>query len=686
MLRPVPMTRALIVGPRDKLETTVESLYNLKLVHIVDHREGEEGLEIGRPLPTASEASEILVKLRSIASVLQLVETKPIPTEEVAGDLREKILSLELNISEEDAAKKKTQALLQDLNRKIDEVRPFAQLPLSLADYRGYDTLEVFVGKIAGEIEGLDSVTRDYKAFSAPGLLAVFVPKPQAAAVRDFLTQRGFTSIPVPEGEGDPREILSDLLAERERWEARLKEVEQRLDTLRERYAGFLSAAKARLEMTVEKAEAPLRFAVTDHTFIVEGWVPTESFEKLESGLGRFPGLFVTELEQDHAPEHSEESTTVDPPVMLRNPKPLRPFEMLVNLFSTPDYHEIDPTFILIFTFPIFFGLMVGDAGYGLVWMAYGLWLIRRWKNRPWDFWKNLLVTLIWGGFWSVLFGVFFFGEAFGIPFHHPALASTRVALLDWSGILGVNIPLHAPLEKLEQITDFIVLSIVAAYVHLAIGFVVGLVNDMGHSRKHALGKVAWLLILTGFFVVMIVRSARWPLDAEGRTPFGYLVWNKPLGWFPRAGYVYTQVGFGPNNPIPWAAIALLVGGVGLLLATEGPLHIMEFFGLLANIVSYARLAAVGIAKAAMAFAFNVIVLQTMIFPALDSGNVVFLILGFLVGIIIALLFHLIVFLLGAVTAIIQAIRLNYVEFFIKFFRGTGTPFRPFGERAKPEV
>src|SRR6266705_1580102 len=440
MPRPVPMTRALIVGPRENLEATVEHLYGLKLVHIVDHREGEEGLEIGRPLPTASEASEILVKLRSIASVLQLEETPPAPTEEIAGDLREKILSLELNISEEDAAKKKTQALLQDLNRKIDEVRPFAQLPLSLADYRGYDTLEVFVGKGAAEIEGLDSVTPDWEAVSAP----------------------------------------------------------------------------RHLEVTVEKAEAPLRFAVTDHTFIVEGWVPTESFEKLEGGLGRFPGLFVTELEQNHGAEHVEPALAeADLPVLLRNPKPLRPFEMLVKLFSTPNYREIDPTFVLTFTFPIFFGLMVGDAGYGLIWMIYGVWLLRRWKDRAWDFWKNLLVTLIWGGFWSLLFGVFFFGEAFGIPFHHAALATTRVELLDWSAILGVNIPLHAPLEKLEQITDFIVLSILAAYVHLAIGFVIGLVNDLGHNRKHALGKVAWLLILTGFFVVMIVRSARWPVDAE---------------------------------------------------------------------------------------------------------------------------------------------------------------------------
>src|SRR2546427_3724239 len=588
MPRPVPMTRALIVRARENLEATVESLYGLKLVHIVDHREGEEGLEIGRPLPTASEASEILVKLRSIASVLQLEETPPAPTEEVAGDLREKILSLELNISEEDAARKKTQALLQDLNRKIDEVRPFAQLPLSLVDYRGYDTLEVFVGKVAGEIEDLDSVTPDYEAFSAPGLLAVFVPKPKAAAMRDFLTQHGFTSIPAPEGDGDPREVLSNLLTERERWEARLQDVEERLETLRERYAGFLSAAKAHLEVTVEKAEAPLRFAVTDHTSIVEGWVPTESFEKLAGELGRFPGLFVTELEQNHGAEPVEPAPAeADPPVLLRNPKPLRPFEMLVKLFSTPNYREIDPTFVLTFTFPIFFGLMVGDAGYGLVWMVYGIWLLRRWKDRAWDFWKNLLVTLIWGGFWSLLFGVFFFGEAFGIPFHHAELATTRVEL---------------------------------------------------------------------------------------------------LGWFPREGYVYAQIGFGPNNPIPWAAIGMLLSGVGLLLATEGPLHIMEFFGLLANIVSYARLAAVGVAKAAMAFAFNVIVLETMIFPALDSGNVVSLILLILVGFFFGFLFHFIVFLLGALTAIIQAIRLNYVEFFIKFFRGAGTPFQPFGERAKPEV
>ncbi|MFA5896312.1 MAG: hypothetical protein WC985_05345, partial [Thermoplasmata archaeon] len=141
------MSRALVVGPRDGLERAVETLYGLQLLHIVDHHAGEEDLEIGKPLPRAGEASEVLVKLRSIASVLQVQERAKAPMEPVTGDIRGKILSLELNISEEDATRKKVQSLLLDLSHKVDEITPFAQLPLTLADYRGYENLEVLIGK-----------------------------------------------------------------------------------------------------------------------------------------------------------------------------------------------------------------------------------------------------------------------------------------------------------------------------------------------------------------------------------------------------------------------------------------------------------------------------------------------------------------------------------------------------------
>ncbi len=660
------MTRALIVGPRDEMETVIEALYDLKLLHIVDHKEGQDELGIGNPLPQASQASEVLVKLRSIASVLQIEKVSPKATEEVSGDIRERILSLELNISEEDSARKKTQALIADLSRKIEEMTPFAQLDLALADYGGYENLEVLAGKTSREIAGLETVTSEHEAFEAPGFLAVFVAKARAVEMREFLTQRGFSAVAVPEGDRLPRQVLAELTAEKGRWERRMSEIEERLVTLRERYADFLVTAKAHLEVRVEKAEAPLRFAVTEHSLVVEGWVPQETVSAVQDALAKVPGVFFSELETD---EHSE-----DPPVLMRNIRPFRPFEMLVKLFSAPNYHEIDPTFIVALVFPIFFGLMIGDAGYGLAWFLFGLWLLKK-IRQPGEF-RDLVITVTWGGLFAFVFGALIFGEAFGIPFHKPLEAASPAEMFNWSdNILGFRVPLESRMEKLHQVSDFIVLSLAAAYLHLMIGFLIGFFNDIGHNKKHALGKVSWLVILSGLFAVLVARAARWP-------GMGRAVWDGPLSWFPRGGWEYPAVGFTAINPIPSFAVYMLVAGIGILIATEGGLRFMEVFGLVANVVSYARLAGVGVAKAAMAFAFNVIVLQNFVFPWQRGGSI-----GLLVaGLVVAFLAHFMIFLLGAVSAFIQSIRLNYVEFFLKFYKGAGVLFRPFGMRAKPEV
>ncbi len=683
MLRPAPMARALIVGPRDALETVVNTLYDLKLLHIVDHVAGKEELEIGKPLPQATQASEILVKLRSIASALQIEEPKSTaPLEPLTGDVREKVLALELNISEEDATRKKVQALLQDLSSKIEELTPFAQLPLAFEDYSGYDNLEILAGKAPREITGMEKAapSSEFMTFSVPGFLVVFVAKTSAPAMRDYLGQQGFTSAPIPEGKGHPRDALTESLAEKEKWEKRLGEIDERLSTLRERYAAFLASAKVHLEVQVEKAEAPLRFAVTDHTFIVEGWVPEETFPKLKEQLGKLPDLFVSELESGEAHSEKEhDDPSPEPPVLLTNPKPIRPFEMLVNMFGTPSYHEIDPTLVFSLAFPMFFGIMVGDAGYGLLWMAYGIWLLRRWKSRPWDFWKNLLVAFIWGGFWATVFGVFVFAEAFGVPFHAPigALPGTP-EFFNWSdNVLHLGIPIYPLLEKLHQVPDFIILSVSVAALHLGAGFVIGVFDDIRHSVKHALGKVGWLLILIAIYVVIIVRAARWPV-VDGSVPWGYAIWNGPLAWFPRSGIAMDSVGFTAANPIPMATIYMLVVGIALVLVAEGGLHLMEIFGLLANVISYARLAGIGVAEEAVIFALNGIALQYFVLP----GSIV----GIVIGIVIMGFSNLLIFLLATISGTIQGVRLNYVEFFLKFYKGSGMLFRPFGERAKSEV
>jgi V/A-type H+-transporting ATPase subunit I len=135
-----------------------------------------------------------------------------------------------------------------------------------------------------------------------------------------------------------------------------------------------------------------------------------------------------------------------------------------------------------------------------------------------------------------------------------------------------------------------------------------------------------------------------------------------------------TQTVIGVVISIP--SVILILLGVVALPFTEGPLALTEVIGLFTNLVSYARLAALAVGKGAMALAFN-----TMLFPLVfESGNVVVIILGALALFVTQMFF---VFFLGALSAGIQAIRLNYVEFFLKFFEGGGTDFQPLSYERK---
>ncbi len=173
-------------------------------------------------------------------------------------------------------------------------------------------------------------------------------------------------------------------------------------------------------------------------------------------------------------------------------------------------------------------------------------------------------------------------------------------------------------------------------------------------------------------------------MDRAGRWhgTLGYAIWNDVLGWVPRAGLVQASFGFTETNPIPYVALAMLGVGLVMMLVTEGFLHIMEIFGLLANVVSYARLAGIGVAEETVIFALNSLALTYFLFPWIDSGNVI----GLVVGLAIVGAANFLLFILSTISGAIQSVRLNYVEFFLKFYKGSGTMFRPFGERVKSEV
>jgi len=652
MLKPKEMQRILVVGPKNRMEVTIEALHSLEVLHIMDFKEPDEDFSLGTPLEKASEISENLVKLRSISSVLDVEEGKveeeaeeaKVETEE---DLRGKILTLELNINEEDMSKKELEEQLRDTKGKLEAVKPFAVLGLPFEFYLGYKNLSVFVGTVGRRLDDLNKVTTDYELVTNENMVALFVHVKDREKVESYLSDKNFAPLDIPEEKGNPAERIEQLEEQQKKFENKCIECEDRLGKLRKKHAKFILEAEEHLAVEIDKAEAPLRFATTAHSFIIDGWIPKEKMDAVQEKLNEIPDLHVEVIE----PEIDEA------PVLLNNPKPSRPFEFLIHLFSTPSYKEIDPTLVVFIIFPIFFGFMIGDAGYGVIMILLGYLLFKKLKSMP--ALQELGVILIWGGIFALVFGLFLFGEVFAIPYHE-VVGSELPSAGSWSEYLGINIPYYAPIHKLENIEDLLLLSIVGAAVHLGVGYVFGIVNEWKHNKKHAIAKLGWFIVLFALFLQLM-------LMAQGTRVGGFMV-NNVFVFVPMFTIEFSGI------TISIISVIMIVIGIVMFVPAEGPIHVLEIVGLAANILSYTRLAGIAVAKGAVALAFNV-----MLVPLLLSGNIAYIIMGA----VFIFLAHAMILILGSIASGIQALRLNYVEFFLKFYKGTGHVFEPFGKPKK---
>lgn len=642
------MSRILIVGPKKDLEPTIEVLYSLETLHLLDFVEEDETFKIGKPLEKASAASTSLIKLRSICSVLELDESQARKGAPVTGEIEGKITSLELQISDEDNARKQIESRLSNIDIRLRTLEPFSHIPLPLGLYRGYENLHVFVGRISKSLEGLAKVVPGFEVYQHEKFIALFVPEKKASEVQTFLNDRGFVAVEVPEGEGLPLKVTKDLETEKKNLKKRLEQTQDTLEKLKEKHAHFVLSAEDFLTVQVEKAEAPLRFASTEHSFAVDGWIPKERAKEVTSSLSKIGTLYIEEIEKEE-----EES-----PVLLDNPEPASRAEFFVHMFSTPKSDELDPTPILFFVFPLFFGFMIGDVGYGVAMMVTAFIMQAKLKSMP-DF-RNLMIVMFWGGVFSVFFGLFVFGDAFGFPIWEHLEVEI--------GFLSLKFPLF---HKLDDVMDLIIVSLIAALVHLGIGYLFGFINEFKKGKKkHAMAKVGWMLILFAFFILIMITAYNRPYPPR----VAVFVVDLPHWIGQTMGLdIAFPAGFGFDFGgwmISYVSIVLLTIGA-VLVGIGEPMGLIEIIGLLANMFSYARLAGVAVAKGAMATAFN-----EMLVPWAASGALEGLILG---GIFLVLS-HFVIFVLGALSAGIQALRLNYVEFFLKFYEGNGERFRPFGE------
>ena len=649
MLRPEEMRRLLIAVPKGEIDTVIRELYRHNVYHIEDfvpESESPDELSIGHPLPGASDAASALIKVRAIENACGIdpdsVEIKEkIPASKVRESIRTDLPAIQKEVEGLVATRSKLEAQKKEHEQRAKELEPFAALPLDLELYRGYIRFTVFTGHIRHDV-AIGVPHEKYFSDRVDGnMIAVVVPNEHREEVERTLLDAGFQAIPVPEETGAPADRQKAHLGEARDVNAGIAGVNQRLAEIRDRHADLLVACDELLTADVERAEAPLRFATTEETFITEGWVPEDRADRIRAALEKATNgrIYIGELAIDD---------DAKVPVEYENPSFASPTQVLMDIYARPRYSELDPTLMVAIVFPIFFGLILGDVGYGAILLALSLGLRKFLKG---DEGRMLLSVLMYASVSSIIFGILY-SEFFGAALPWPALIFNRHLNI---GIVGGHPP---------QITELMILAIWIGILHITLGRILGMVNARKfhhgrHAAKAAIANAGWIGTMWGILLMI------WAFYAIPLMP-------------DLTGLPVVAMGL---NVAAVAGVALLVAGI-LGIFQENALELVEIPTIISHVLSYARLVAVGLSSVAIAMVVNYIAIGMMIQPQLEAITPLGVIL-IIFGVLVLFMGHALNTALGLLGGGLHSLRLHYVEFFTKFYKGGGKKYNPFGMKSK---
>lgn len=400
------------------------------------------------------------------------------------------------------------------------------------------------------------------------------------------------------------------------------KEIKKALAVYRERKEELYMAE----EMTyafIHRENAKKHLVNTDYFFILQGWLPSDEKNMLLTTLNE-------SIPKDELYVHFDQPTDVeiatDIPVKLKNNSVVAPFEMLTEMYSLPKYTEIDPTPIMTPFYMVFFGMMVADIGYGLLMFLATLivsktTILPKGMKRFSDFFFILsFPTIIWGFIYSSFFGA--------------SLPKT---------FLGINLPFPI-LSTTEDVNAILILSVVFGFIQIMVGLMVNGIELT--KRKRYLESVsesfAWQGLLIGILIAVLSKLI---LNNDGLFMTGVIV----------AVISALSIVIVPIIQTKSKVKGLAKGLYGLYGLTS-------YIG---DLVSYTRLMALGISGGSIAAAFNMLV---AFMPPIAR---------FTVGILLLVVLHALNIFLSLLGAYVHGARLQYVEFFGKFYSGGGRAFNP---------
>ena len=629
MFKTAEMQKIRVIGLRNDLPAIIQRLHELGEV---DFRKiGETYFEPGAPLDNFAEVSEQLVRLRAVEQMLPKPKAhEPIEVPSWRDAVQEaRTMGLDRQLLE-------IKERLEEIRKKRNESKNAFAILSTLAplDIDFSKLKSALVGVVAGKIataklgalqKGLqernlrmemqtEKLDRDHV------VMAIAYDRREEQLARDVLAQSGFSEINLEKVNGKPARLAENVLSMMAELEMQQKGLEAEFAELSEKNYSMIVALREALEIEEQRCTIAQKFGRSAQLFSFEGWIVKEKLGFVEKELARITNskLHIHKIHVPHGhAAHSHGSIThIDKaPTLLINPRPLAPFESLIKFLSLPGSDELDPTPIFSVTFPLIYGMMVGDVGYGLASMFIAYFLMRKFKagmlNAIAKAWMYAAVP-------AILFGIIF-NEWFGFTLEH---------------LLGAHAPLYPALRRLENTSLLLGLVILFGAVHIAFGFILGAINAWREGAKwHAVAKASWVGVQIGGTLAILTYM---------------------FAMFPP---VYATVG-----------IALAAVCLGLVVKGEGLLGIPEVAGVAGNTLSYARVMAVGVAGVVIA---EEIINKTLV-PTPAMG-----LMAIPVGILFVVA-HLLNLVLAMFESLVQGTRLNFIEFFSKFYHGGGIPFTPF--------
>lgn len=518
MLQPERMRYVQMLAKREDAKELIEKLAELRLLHVQDHERqtvGKTEIDIGEPEADAEALSDALTKTRQLLHSLQPGKGRDVQTDvpgriAIVRAIAERMEEHQRALSEAEQKLRENRertdflASIPDPGSPIESLFATKRVRTYLVKRQHLDVSPVFLTTNDRYMLVTVSQEKDMRRFDPI----------------DMSRLRGVT--------GTKEEALASLGREQNVLERTIEREQRALDGLGE-HVPFLRETERVLALALLKAQAPLRFGSTRRLCLIRGYVPESRAHELEGLAAAYTA-----------------TPARDAPTKLKNPQAVQSFEALMRLYTLPRYNEIDPTSLMAFTFPLFFGFMLGDIGYGLALLGIFLWIRHVWPRT-----KQFAQIVIVSALSTVAFGTLY-GEFFGME-----------------QLGGLHLP--SLIHRAENIETMFLIAILFGIAHINIGLLFGMRNvAREHDWLHALaGKGGWMLLQVA--AVMLAGS------------YGLLAWQPPAA-------------------IGWTLLALSVGGIAFAERLQG---IMELPMIFSHTLSYLRLVAIGLASVYLAVVTN---------------------------------------------------------------------------------